>query len=225
MPFSARTLDFLFENRLNNSREWFKEHKNEYKELVEQPFKEFTDKLAPYIADIDSGASLMRISRIYRDVRFVKDGFIFRENMWCTFGRMRDLYKAMPAFYFDISAAGFEYGCGYYCASSESMEAFRQLILSDSPYYIAAYNDFSNQDIFEMYGDIYKKNRFPAESPEKCSWLNRKTVGICSPRNDDFELMFSDRLADRVGEDLQKMASFYDLLMKAEELAAEKRAK
>ena len=36
-PFSQKTLDFLFENRLHDSREWFAQHKKEYQELVIQP--------------------------------------------------------------------------------------------------------------------------------------------------------------------------------------------
>ena len=34
MPFSPQTLDFLVENRLHDSRDWFKEHKEDYKKLV-----------------------------------------------------------------------------------------------------------------------------------------------------------------------------------------------
>ncbi len=28
MPFSKKSLDFLFENRLNDSKEWYNEHKD-----------------------------------------------------------------------------------------------------------------------------------------------------------------------------------------------------
>ena len=37
MPISAKTLDFLVENRLNNSRVWYQEHKAQYRELVLAP--------------------------------------------------------------------------------------------------------------------------------------------------------------------------------------------
>lgn len=39
-PFSQKTLDFLFENRLHDSREWFAQHKKEYQELVIQPLRQ-----------------------------------------------------------------------------------------------------------------------------------------------------------------------------------------
>lgn len=219
MPFSAKTLDFLFENRMNDSKAWFTEHKEDYIRLVKEPFIEFTEALKPYIADIDSQMNTVRISRIYRDARFAKGRSVFRENMWCTFSRVRDLYKALPAFYFDISANGFEYGCGYYTASAESMDALRKLIISDNAAFAAALEAYNSQDIFELYGDMYKKNHFPGESEEKCFWLNRKTIGLTA-LSTDWELLFSDRLAEKIGEDFKKAAPVYDLFMKAEEAAA-----
>lgn len=220
MPFSAKTLDFLFENRLNDSRNWFNEHKSDYTEYVKKPFEEFTAKLRPYIADIDEQCNVVRISRIYRDARYAKGKSIFRENMWCTFGRVRDYYQSLPCFYLDISANSFEYGCGYYMASTDTMNAYRQLILENSPAFSAALEAYKKQDIFELFGDMYKRNRFPNESEEKCLWLNRKSIGVTA-LSKDWELLFSDSLADKIGEDLTKIAPIYDLFMKAEEIAAE----
>ncbi len=37
MGFTQGTIDFLFENRLHDSREWFGEHKQDYKALVTEP--------------------------------------------------------------------------------------------------------------------------------------------------------------------------------------------
>ena len=34
MPISKQTLDFLAQNKFNNSREWFHAHKPEYQEYV-----------------------------------------------------------------------------------------------------------------------------------------------------------------------------------------------
>ncbi len=222
MPFSPETLDFLFENRLNDSKTWFTEHKNDFNRLVKEPFAEFTEAMKPYIAEIDELAVTCRVSRIYRDARYSKGKSVFRENMWCTFSRVRDLYKSLPAFYFDISGNGFEYGCGYYMASADTMDAIRQLIISDSPYFAAADEALRTQDVFELYGDMYKRNRFPDESEEKCLWLNRKTIGLTT-LSTDWKLLFSDRLADKIGEDFTKIAPVYDLFIKAEEMAAEEK--
>lgn len=217
MPFSPKTLDFLVENRMNDSKLWFNEHKADFEKYVKIPFKEFTDKLTGYINEIDPDIDKIHIARIYRDTRFSKGKSIYRENMWVSFSRAKDLYKSLPAFYFDISAQGFEYGCGYYCASTEMMEAMRTLIKNDTPVYAAAQEAFDSQDIFELYGDMYKRNRFPEESEVKCQWLNRKTIGLTA-LSKDWDMLFSDKLAEKVGNDLKSIAPVYDLFMKAGEM-------
>lgn len=220
MPFSPRTLDFLFENSLNDSKSWFNEHRNDYNEFVLEPFKEFTEALTPAMKKIDEHIDHVKISRIYRDARYAKGKSIFRENMWCTFGRGRDLYKALPAFYFDISGNGFEYGCGFYVASSETMNNMRSMILSGSPYFAAALEAYNNQDVFELYGDKYKRNRYPDESEEKCDWLNRKTIGL-SALSKDWELLFSDRLYEKIAADFTAAAPIYNFFLTAEEMSSE----
>ena len=220
MPFSPSTLDFLFENRLNDSKSWFNEHRDDYNNYVAKPFKEFTEALTPAMQNIDSLISHVRVSRIYRDARYARGKSIFRENMWCTFSRTHDLYKSLPSFYFEISGNGFDYGCGYYIAATESMNDLRSLILNDSPYFTAALEAFEAQSTFDLYGDMYKRDRYPAESDAKKNWLNRKTIGI-SARSKDWELLFSDRLADKIAADFESIAPIYDLILKAEEFSAE----
>lgn len=220
MPFSPETLDFLFENRLNDSKSWFNEHREDYNNYVAKPFKEFTEALTPAMQNIDGLISHIRISRIYRDARYARSKSIFRENMWCTFSRTHDLYKSLPSFYFEISGNGFDYGCGYYIATTESMNDLRSLILNDSPYFNAALEAFEAQSTFELYGDMYKRDRYPAESDTKKNWLNRKTIGI-SAQSKDWGLLFSDRLTDKIAADFESIAPIYDLFMKAEELSAE----
>ena len=220
MPFSPSTLDFLFENRLNDSKSWFNEHRDDYNNYVTKPFNDFTEALTPAMQNIDSLISHIRVSRIYRDARYARGKSIFRENMWCTFSRTHDLYRSLPSFYFEISGNGFDYGCGYYIAATESMNDLRSLILNDSPYFTAALEAFEAQSTFDLYGDMYKRDRYPAESDTKKNWLNRKTIGI-SARSKDWELLFSDRLADKIAADFESIAPIYDLFLKAEESSAE----
>ena len=220
MPFSPSTLDFLFENRLNDSKSWFNEHRDDYNNYVTKPFNDFTEALTPAMQNIDSLISHIRVSRIYRDARYARGKSIFRENMWCTFSRTHDLYRSLPSFYFEISGNGFDYGCGYYIAATESMNDLLSLILNDSPYFTAALEAFESQSTFDLYGDMYKRDRYPAESDTKKNWLNRKTIGI-SARSKDWELLFSDRLADKIAADFESIAPIYDLFLKAEESSAE----
>lgn len=223
MPFSPKTLDFLFENRLNDSRSWFNDHKEEYNSYVAKPFKEFTEALTPTMKSIDELISYVKISRIYRDARYAAGKSVFRDNMWCTFSRAKDLYKSLPAYYFDISEKGFEYGCGFYIASAETMNNMRNLIINDSPYFTAALEAFKSQNVFELYGDMYKREKYPDESEEKRNWLNRKTIGLFS-LSKNWDILFSDKLYEKIAADFETIAPVYDFFMKAEELSAEKKA-
>jgi len=216
MPFSPESIDFLFENRIHDSKEWFNAHKDDYKRLVTEPMTELILELAPTMEKIDNLiiCDPRRISRIYRDARLHPDS-IFRDHIWYTFSRVREQYMSLPGFYFSIGAGGMSFGCGYYCAKPATMEAVRQLILADNPSFTAAQKAVKSQKSFTLYGDMYKKNRFPEETPEKCNWLNRKSIGLSGEITDP-EIMITDKLGKHIAKEFRKISCVYDLYMKAE---------
>lgn len=218
MNFSARSLDFIFENMLNDSKVWFSEHKEEYRQCIVLPFQELIEKLTPTMLEIDRKliCDPKKLSRIYRDARYAKGKSIFRDYVWYTFSRTRDMYKSLPGFYFSISPNGFDYGCGYYYASTESMEEIRSLILKGDKSFSAALKAYKGQQVFSLGGDMYKRDRFPDASPERKEWLNRRSIFL-SCESKDFELLFSDKLAEKIAADFKAIAPVYQLFMKAEE--------
>ena len=219
MPFTQQSIDFLFENRLHDSREWFGEHKQDYQRLVVEPMTALIEELAPTITKIDPLIEInpKRISRIYRDMRLHPDS-IFRDHIWYTFSRVREQFQALPGFYFSVGAGGISYGCGYYCASAKSMQALRGLILAGDDSFKSAFAAVKKQKTFELYGDLYKRSKFPEQPPEIRNWLDRKSFGLSFDTNDP-AIMFSGSLAKRVAGDFKKIAPFYDFCMKAESTA------
>lgn len=217
MTLSAQALDFLFENRIKDNKEWYKEHKQLHQELVINPFKEFIVNMEPYINKIDPTLECnpKKISRIYRDTRFSKDKTTFRDNVWCMFMHGRELYDGMPGFFFDFSPRGFSYGCGYYKASTKSMQSIRELILNKDKTYTKARKAYDKQCVFDIVGDSYKKNHFPEQSKKDCDWLNRKSICFIT-NNTDYGLLFSEELAERVGNDFLLLKPMYEFMMKAE---------
>ena len=216
MPFSQKTVDFLFENRLRDSREWFGEHKEEYREYVTDPMKELISRIAPTILKIDPliVTDPRNISRIYRDMRLHPDS-IFRDHVWYTFSRTKEQFHALPGFYFSVGASGISYGCGYYCASAKSMQSLRQLILAGDDSFNRAFMAVEKQRTFSLYGDMYKRSKYPDQPEELRRWLDRKGIGV-SFDTDDPEIMFSEGLAKKVAADFRKIAPFYEFCMKAE---------
>ena len=53
MPFSEKTLDFLFENRLQDSKDWFDAHKPIYQQYVLEPLQELVVGLSEAALDLD----------------------------------------------------------------------------------------------------------------------------------------------------------------------------
>lgn len=51
--FRQKTLDFLAENRRQNSHQWFHDHKSEYRAYVLEPLKALVEYLAPQALAID----------------------------------------------------------------------------------------------------------------------------------------------------------------------------
>ncbi len=219
MNFSPKSLDFLFENRLNDSKEWFSEHKEDYRNYVLFPFRELVSDLTEAMLEIDDKfiCDPKRISRIYRDARYSKGKSIFRDHLWYTFSRTTDAYRSLPGYYFSISPNGFSYGCGYYYASTGTMTNIRSLILSKDKAAVSALRAYKAQDVFDLYGELYKKDHFPDASPAEKEWLNRRDIGV-SCDSKDFELLFSDRLADKLIKDFRAISPIYKMFIKADTL-------
>ncbi|MCM1488674.1 MAG: DUF2461 domain-containing protein [Firmicutes bacterium] len=219
MPFSAKTPEFLFENYAHDSKEWFHEHKSDYEKYVKLPFKELVERLEPIMAKIDDKISCdpKRLSRIYRDARYSRGQSVFRNNAWYTFCRTREEATSMPCLYFGVSPAGFDYGCGYYHASTASMEAVRRLILSGDSSFAAAKEAYNGQDVFVLGGEMYKKDHYPERSEEDKLWLNRRNIWLGFD-SDDFKTLYSKSLYKKVGEDFLKIAPVYSFFMKAEQI-------
>jgi len=242
--FTKDTFDFLIENKLQNDKEWFNENKERYTEYVLKPLVALAERLAPVLKGIDDKIMCSpkvggAISRIWRDTRFSKDKALFRDAMWLSFLRKKG--ENLPEFFFMISPAGFMYGAGYYMTTAESMKSIREMILAefeiadqvrnddgkddaqraDTPYntkisFQEALRVFESQKTFKMDGDMYKKSKFPDAQERIRNWLDRKTICfICE--SEDFDVLYSDKLADIVAEGFKTLAPIYNFLMRAEE--------
>lgn len=132
MPFSPRTLDFLFENTLQNSKAWFQEHKDEYQKVVLDPLRELIVQLSPFMRSVDDRMITdpkKIVSRIYKDARYSHDGQIFRNHLWfCLHGKRKLILGSR--FLFRYFTEWIQLRRGYYLASSTSMEQYRKMIVN-----------------------------------------------------------------------------------------------
>ncbi len=219
MPFTAKTPEFIFENHVHDSKEWFHEHKSDYEKYVKEPFREFVELIEPYIKEIDAEISCdpKRLSRIYRDARYSKGMSVFRDYIWYTFSRTRENATSLPAFYFSVSPGGFDYGCGYYYTTTPTLVALRKLVILGDYSFTAAKEAYINQKVFNLGGDLYKKDRYPDQPEENKIWLNRKNIFLYS-ESKDFKTLYSKSLPQKIGEEFNRIAPVYRLFMKAEQI-------
>lgn len=224
MPINNDTLHFLVENRLQNSRTWYNEHKDTCRHLVLEPMMEIVQRLAPVLLKIDPLLVVepkvdRTISRIYRDTRFTRDKSLYRDVMWCVFSRDRKALPNAPGFFFELSPDGFRYGCGYYRASPKSMEALRELILEQDEAFLRAKDMMDHQTLFQIEGDRYKRPHYPQQPEDLRLWLEQKDIAVIH-NSTDFDLLFSDELSHTLAQGFEALAPVYHFFLRAENRAS-----
>lgn len=215
MPLTELSFDFLMENMLMNSRDWFHENKPRYQNLVETPMLELSEALYDTMFAIDPHMTLVpkrTLSRIWKDMRYNKGSSIFREVMWLVFRRGKGM--EYPAYYFEVSPSGFRYGVGYFSTPPAVMELLRRWILSNDARYTAARQALTALPAFHLIGEKYKRNRHPDAPAEKQDWLNRKQL-IANCDCADLEALAQPELPQVLSEAFTKLAPMYELLLAA----------
>ena len=73
--FSPRTIDFMWNLRLNNRKDWFEEHKDEYRRDFFYPMKELGNEVLKRVVDSCGDRDFIcKVSRIYKDARRLRGG-------------------------------------------------------------------------------------------------------------------------------------------------------
>lgn len=220
MPFTPNAPQFLFENYTRNDKEWFREHKDIYDKEVLTPMREIIEQLTPLMGKIDDKivCSPKKISRIYRDVRLMRDGMFFKQSIWFSLMRPKEeRFVSKPEFFFWISPDDLGWGCGYYKIPTPVMECVRKLIVARDKTAETAIKAFEEQGNFVLDGDMYKRDKFPDEPERYKNWLNRKNLAVYF-QSDDPELFFSDKLGERIYRDFEQIAPVYALMIRAEDM-------
>ncbi len=216
--FSPQTLDFLRNVRENNSKAWFEENKQIYRECLLKPLQNPVAELGEAMLDIDPAfetrpAIDKTISRIYRDTRFSIDKSLFKNNMWITFKRPSKDWKDTPCYYFEIFPDWYRYGMGFYSASKNTMDQFREAIDDNPPKFLNVISFFKDQNLFQLEGEKYKrliKNDHPSEIQEWYQW--KSFYLACNKKIDG--ILFSSKLIDELIFGFMILKPLYQYLIK-----------
>jgi len=111
--FPREGTEFFRDLARNNNREWFQAHKDVYEQACREPLKALVAELDPLATP--------HISRINRDMRFVRGGGPYRTHI--AAGVLRT--------YINLSAEGLYIGTGMYKPEPVVLQKFRAAIGSD----------------------------------------------------------------------------------------------
>ena len=212
--FSPEGLDLLIENRLQNSKPFYDEHKDAIKRLVQQPMADLILEISDAMREIDPLFVLVpskMISRVRRDTRYTRDKTLYRDHAWCTFCRPKNGYDARPCYYFEVMPDSWGYGAGYYRANPAELAVLRQFVLREDKRFLDAFDAVRRSGKFELYGEEFKRPKFPDAKPESQPWLNKKNIGL-SYSCTDFGPLFAGTFVDGMLKDLRAIAPFYHFL-------------
>ena len=110
--FTHQTSDFMWELAFHNERPWFLEHKEQFEQLVNRPFKALAEDTAAQMAlRFPRRSFKLHVSRIYRDARRLFGRGPYKDHLWFSL-KSDEILLEGPMFWFEIGAADFSYGMG-----------------------------------------------------------------------------------------------------------------
>ncbi len=144
---NPKAIKFLKRLEKNNNREWFKEHKEEYK-ILEDEVKEFYATLNFRLQKEDK-IDKLKMFRIYRDVRFSKDKTPYNLHFSGSF--MRATVRLRGTYYLRIKSDATLIGCGFWGPSKEDLYRIRKEFELDAS---EIRNIISDKNFKNIWGDF-----------------------------------------------------------------------
>lgn len=157
--FNAQTIAFLKELAANNNREWFKDNKSRYEELVLDVALRFIQSMQDPLAAIAPhfvatptrvGGSLMRV---YRDTRFSNSKIPYKTNIGIQFRHelARDVHS--PGYYVHIEPDSVFLGAGMWRPDSEPLRHIREQIAAKPAQWKRTISDAGFKRHFKLGGE------------------------------------------------------------------------
>jgi uncharacterized protein (TIGR02453 family) len=214
--FTPEALQFLRDVKSNNSKEWYDQHKPDYRNYLLHPFQDLVADLSASLIAIDPlivtiPAVDKTLSRIYRDTRFSQDKTRYRDAMWLAFKRSIKEWAQTPVFYFEITPDWYRYGMGFYSALPATMARFRQKIDANPRAFLRAVSFYGPSKPFMLEGDKYKRLIKSDHPAVILDWYQRKNFYLTCQKSAD-DRLFSPMLADDLLEGFAMMAPLYQYL-------------
>ena len=204
--FSPETVDFLWGIRMNNRRDWFMEHKNQYVNTLYEPMKALGWELfQPFV---DKPGQILKVSRIYRDAR-LHHPLPYKESLWLCIRQDVQWWAENPCLFFEINPDGIFYGFSLWRPRPATMKAFRATIAANPREFLQIVEKVEKSTGMQITAQCYAR-------PEKCEnpdlerfYLWKSNIGVMVEEPFS-EATFGPDLAQTVGELFEKLAPLYE---------------
>jgi len=207
--FTQRTIDFMWNLRLNNEKTWFEAHKEEFRRDFQAPMKDLGQEVFERItSDYPNHRFIHKLSRIFRDARRVRDGEPYRSCLWFTIERPSEEWTSTPVFWFELSPDDWSYGLGYYLAKPMTMAKLRARMDSNPKKFEQFIAPMEKQSEFVLDGEEYARKK-EAPTPKTIAWYNKKSFSLIHLQEHCDEL-FTRELVERIVSGYRFLMPFYD---------------
>lgn len=219
--FNQEMIAFMLDIRFNNNKEFMHLHKDQYNQLIRQPYYELITALSPVMQSIDHEMEIRPhkcLSRIYRDTRFSKDKSPYRDHHWVAFRQAGVPKEAAPVFWFEARIEEVTWGLGFWGENRMAMEIIKDQMLSNPQKYKRIDQMLSDHQ-FILSGQSFKRVIFPEQLEEDLKpWYSKKEL-IIKKSNVDSSVIFKPELVDILSKDFLLLSEMYQTMKQTYELS------
>ena len=123
--YSDKTVDFFWDIRFNNSREWFHPRKEQFNDYIMTPTKALSGELYDWLTQTYPDLHLnLHISKIYRDARRLFGRGPLKDHIWFSFQNELEGRANAPCLWRRNTSC-----CSSFFASASSSFTFRSASL------------------------------------------------------------------------------------------------
>jgi len=204
--FTPETVDFLWGIRMNNNRDWFLQHKQQYIDTLYEPMKALGKELfAPFL---QRPGNLLKVSRIYRDARLHHPD-PYKESLWICIRRDVEWWAENPCLYFEINPEGVSYGFIHWRPRVSTMADFRAQITAKPEEFLDLLKNTEKATGIPVTAGLYKRPK-PTDDPRLVPYFAWKG-GISCVRDEPFsEATFGPELGQRAAKFLEDLLPLYE---------------
>ena len=206
--FSPETFDFLWGIRMNNNREWFLPHKEQYVRSLYEPMKALGQELfRPFL---ERPGNLLKVSRIYRDARLHHPD-PYKESLWICIRQDVEWWAENPCLYFEISPEGVSYGLIHWRPRVSVLEDMRRDIADRPEQFLELIRSTEERTGVPVTAELYKRPK-PTEDPRLAPFFAWKSNIACCKEEEPGENLFTPELARRVEDFFRELIPLYEYL-------------